>query len=62
MEDWGAAHVVGMVYEKNACSVLVKKPESLGLIGSRWWKDKINTDLELCGGTSNEWMNSCGSA
>jgi len=44
---------------KNAYRILVKKPESLGLIGrpSRWWKDNIYMDLELCGRTSNEWMN-----
>ena len=38
--------------------VLVKRPERMGLIGrpSRWWKDNINTDLELRGGTSNEWI------
>jgi hypothetical protein len=56
--NWGAGHVAGMVYEKNAHRVLVKRPERMGLIGrsSRWWKDNINTDLELRGGTPNEWI------
>ena len=58
MEDWGAEHVAGMVYDKNAYRVLVKRPDRMGLIGrpSRWWKDNIKTDLELCLGTSNEWI------